>query len=55
MQNDDVIELESSTPSKFSRHIVIPLQGVAFADNSVVGSFVSQLLGRAQVRNIAIW
>ncbi|KAK9792264.1 hypothetical protein WJX73_002212 [Symbiochloris irregularis] len=48
MQDDDVIELESSTQSKFSRHIIIPLQGVAFADNSVVGSFVSQLLSKAQ-------
>jgi hypothetical protein len=39
-----VVDLDSSTPSKFSRHVIISLSdGTAFADNSHVGRFVHAL------------
>ena len=38
------MELDSSTASKFSRHLILPCPGHAFADNRHVGAFVSALL-----------
>ena len=38
------VELDSSTPAKVSRHLVLPCMGHAFHDNSHVGAFVSSLL-----------
>lgn len=46
---NDIIELESSSSAKFSRHVVITLQNAAFANNAVVGLFVSQMLRQPQV------
>ena len=45
---DDVVELDSSTDSKFSRHLIVPLRNAAFANNSHVGAFVGGLLEGAQ-------
>ena len=44
----DVVELDSSTPAKFSRHLVVPLGGAAFASNAHVGGFVASLLAAAE-------
>jgi hypothetical protein len=35
-----VLELDSTTPQKWSRHVVFRLPGLAFADNSHAGAFV---------------
>lgn len=40
-----VIELDSSTPQKFSRHVIIRLPGAAFASNAHVGAFVGGMCG----------
>jgi len=40
-----VLELDSSTPAKFSRHIIVRLPGAAFETNRDAGAFVGQLLG----------
>nr|XP_018681352.1 PREDICTED: DNA-directed primase/polymerase protein isoform X5 [Musa acuminata subsp. malaccensis] len=37
-----IIELDSSTTKKFSRHVIIRIPKVAFKDNSHVGAFVSE-------------
>ncbi|CAN1755317.1 DNA-directed primase/polymerase protein [Linum perenne] len=39
---DWVVELDSSTTEKFSRHLIIRIPKAAFKDNSHVGSFVSE-------------
>lgn len=39
-----VLELDSSTAAKFSRHLIIRLPGHAFADNGALGCFVATLL-----------
>ncbi|KAJ1694771.1 hypothetical protein LUZ63_011469 [Rhynchospora breviuscula] len=42
--NEDwVIELDSSTNGKFSRHLTIRIPKIAFKDNSHVGAFVSEV------------
>ncbi|KAL4557033.1 hypothetical protein LXL04_035203 [Taraxacum kok-saghyz] len=41
-----VVELDSSTNDKFSRHLIIRLPGVAFKDNSHVGAFVTEICTR---------
>ncbi|XP_047971083.1 DNA-directed primase/polymerase protein isoform X3 [Salvia hispanica] len=43
---DFVIELDSSTQDKFSRHLIIHLPKTAFKDNSHVGSFVAEICSR---------
>ncbi|KAL1531390.1 DNA-directed primase/polymerase protein isoform X4 [Salvia divinorum] len=43
---DFVIELDSSTEDKFSRHLIIRLPKTAFKDNSHVGSFVAEICSR---------
>ncbi|CAK9869460.1 unnamed protein product [Sphagnum jensenii] len=40
------VELDSSTPEKFSRHLIIHIPGAAFKDNSHVGAFVGELCTR---------
>lgn len=50
---DEVIELDSSTDSKFSRHLIIPLSVAAFASNSHAGAFVAGLLQAAAESNAA--
>ncbi len=39
----DVIELDSSTPSKFSRHLIVDSPSAAFCDNRQAGEFVREL------------
>ncbi|KAG0473224.1 hypothetical protein HPP92_015081 [Vanilla planifolia] len=41
--HEAVVELDSSTDEKFSRHLIIRLPKVAFKDNSHVGAFVSEI------------
>ncbi|CAH1445525.1 unnamed protein product [Lactuca virosa] len=41
-----VVELDSSTKDKFSRHLIIRLPGVAFKDNTHVGAFVTEICSR---------
>ena len=51
-----VVELDSSTATKFSRHLIIPLKGAAFANNGHVGAFVGAMLaashGSEQARRL---
>ncbi|GAB2221973.1 hypothetical protein Droror1_Dr00013170 [Drosera rotundifolia] len=44
--HDWVIELDSSTQEKFSRHLVIRIPRAAFKDNSHVGAFVAEVCSR---------
>ncbi|PWA93033.1 DNA primase [Artemisia annua] len=41
-----IVELDSSTKDKFSRHLVICLPGIAFKDNTHVGAFVTEICSR---------
>ncbi|XP_020220222.2 DNA-directed primase/polymerase protein isoform X2 [Cajanus cajan] len=41
-----VVELDSSTEDKFSRHIIVRIPKVAFKDNSHAGAFVSEICSR---------
>jgi len=45
---DWVLELDSSTAAKFSRHLVVRAPGAAFASNLQVGAFVRSLLEPAR-------
>lgn len=38
-----ILELDSSTPAKFSRHLVVKIPGHAFPDNLYVGGFASEM------------
>ncbi len=42
-----VYELDSSTPEKFSRHVIVRIPGHAFFHNLAIGHFVSQVLAAA--------
>ncbi|EFN56160.1 hypothetical protein CHLNCDRAFT_51806 [Chlorella variabilis] len=50
MQDSWVLELDSSTDTKFSRHLVIRIPGVAFASNAHAGALVLQLCAGARER-----
>ncbi len=41
--DSDVVDLDSSTGSKFSRHTIFNIGGAAFADNCQAGMFVANL------------
>lgn len=41
-----VVELDSSTEEKFSRHLIIRIPKAAFKDNSHVGAFVTEICSR---------
>ncbi|KAI3762496.1 hypothetical protein L1987_52926 [Smallanthus sonchifolius] len=43
---DWIVELDSSTKDKFSRHLIIRLPGLAFKDNTHVGAFVAEICSR---------
>ncbi|KAH6835040.1 DNA primase [Perilla frutescens var. hirtella] len=45
---DFVIELDSSTEDKFSRHLIIRLPKTAFKDNLHAGAFVAEICSRIQ-------
>lgn len=42
-------ELDSSSPAKWSRHIIVAIPGRAFPNNLVLGAFVNQILSLPQV------
>lgn len=48
-----VVELESSTPAKWSRHLVVRLSGRAFKHNGHMGRFVEALLDAPEVYQIS--
>ena len=39
-----MLELDSSTPTKFSRHIIVTIPGAAFQSNAHVGAFVKDMV-----------
>lgn len=41
--NEWILELDSSTEDKFSRHLIIRIPGTAFKDNSHAGAFVAEV------------
>ncbi len=43
LQHSWVIELDSSSATKFSRHVIIQIPGAAFRSNFHVGAFVKDL------------
>ena len=43
LEDSWIIELDSSTPAKFSRHLVIRVPDAAFQSNFHVGAFVKDL------------
>ncbi|MED6122374.1 hypothetical protein PIB30_039121 [Stylosanthes scabra] len=45
---DWIVELDSSTKDKFSRHLIIRIPKVSFKDNSHAGAFVSEICSRIQ-------
>lgn len=45
-----MLELDSSTPAKFSRHLIIRIPGAAFASNAHAGALVLQLCAGARAR-----
>ncbi|CAJ1952918.1 unnamed protein product [Sphenostylis stenocarpa] len=47
--HDWVVELDSSTEDKFSRHIIVRIPKAAFKDNTHAGAFVSEVCSR--IRN----
>ncbi len=49
LQRHHIAELESSTPAKWSRHLIVRLPGFAFKHNGHVGRFVEALLDAPEV------
>jgi len=47
VEDEDLVELDSSTPAKFSRHLVVRAPGVAFRDNVHAGAVAKSLVARA--------
>ena len=44
------VELDSTTPAKFSRHVTLRIPGAAFACNQDVGAFLAHVLACPQAR-----
>ena len=51
--DDAIVELDSSTAAKFSRHLVVRLPGAAFADNGHCGRFVRAWVNELAARRAA--
>ncbi|VFQ67577.1 unnamed protein product [Cuscuta campestris] len=49
--HDWIVELDSSTEDKFSRHLIIRIPKAAFKDNSHVGAFVTEICSRIYTSN----
>ncbi|RAL54223.1 hypothetical protein DM860_018203 [Cuscuta australis] len=49
--HDWIVELDSSTEGKFSRHLIIRIPKAAFKDNSHVGAFVTEICSRIYTSN----
>ena len=45
-----IVDLDSTTALKFSRHLIVRVKGAAFSDNSHVGSFVRSMLASLSQR-----
>ncbi|CAI8593719.1 unnamed protein product [Vicia faba] len=45
-ERDWIVELDSSTEDKFSRHLILRIPKAAFKDNSHAGAFVSEVCSR---------
>lgn len=45
-----IVDLDSTTALKFSRHLIVRVSGAAFCDNTHVGSFVRDVLASLQKR-----
>jgi hypothetical protein len=43
LEDSWVLELDSSSPHKFSRHIIVRIPGAAFQNNFHVGAFVKDM------------
>lgn len=54
LEDSWVWELDSSGPSKWSRHIIVVVPGRAFPSNLAVGAFVNQILSLPQVSSPAL-
>ncbi|XP_015694625.1 DNA-directed primase/polymerase protein [Oryza brachyantha] len=52
-QEEWIIELDSSTEEKFSRHLIIRIPKTAFKDNSHVGAFISEICSRIAAQRAA--
>ena len=52
LQQQHIIDLDSSCEAKFSRHLVIKAPGAAFPNNLAMGAFVSELLSSPQVTHV---
>lgn len=50
LQRDYVLELDSTTATKWSRHLVVHLPGAVFASNAHAGRFVKEVLQHPLVR-----
>ena len=48
LEDSGILELDSSTDTKFSRHLIIRFPGAAFATNIHAGAFIQGLCKRAQ-------
>lgn len=49
---EDVVDLDSTTDRKFSRHLVFHIPGCFFADNRHAGQFLRELL--AELREVRL-
>ncbi|KAK9811730.1 hypothetical protein WJX72_009209 [[Myrmecia] bisecta] len=54
MQPDWVVELDSSSATKFSRHLTIRIPGHAFPNNHAIGCLVSQLLASSEAMQLMV-
>jgi hypothetical protein len=50
LRDEWVLELDSTTEAKFSRHVVVRLPGAAFASNAHVGAVVREMCAAAAAR-----
>jgi hypothetical protein len=46
----DIIDLDSSTAHKFSRHLIVHLHGAIFENNAAVGHYVRNMCARIEAR-----
>lgn len=49
LDKTQLVELDSSTPAKWSRHLIVRLAGCAFHNNGHMGRFVEALLYAPEV------
>lgn len=52
LQDGWVWELDSSSPTKWSRHLIVTCPGHAFPNNLVMGTFVRSLLSLSEVPSL---